>query len=41
MYTEQHTVTLPYALDPKFADLLELVEALEAKWLSERKTDQD
>lgn len=41
MYTEQHTVTLPYALDPKFADLLDLVEELEAKWVDERKPDQE
>jgi hypothetical protein len=41
MYTEQHTVTLPYALDERYADILELVEALEAKWAAERNPDQD
>ncbi len=41
MYTEHHTVALPYELDPRFEELFDLVEALEAKWAAERGQDQE
>lgn len=41
MYTEHHTVALPYELDPRFEELFDLVEALEGKWAAEREPDQE
>ncbi len=35
MFTEPTALTLPYNQDPRFAELEELVSALEAKWKRE------
>jgi len=41
MYTEHHSVALPYELDPRFEELFDLVEALEAKWKAEREPEPE
>jgi len=41
MSTEHHTFALPYELDPRFEELFDLVEALEAKWAAEREPDEE
>lgn len=37
MFTEPSALTLPYDQDPRFAELEDLVAALEAKWAQEAK----
>lgn len=41
MNTEEHSLALPYERDPRFEELFDLVEALEAKWKAERESDQE
>lgn len=35
MFTEPSTLSLPYDQDPRFAEIEELVAALEAEWARE------
>lgn len=37
MFTEPSALTLPYDQDPRFAELEDLIAALEAKWAQETK----